>query len=252
MSLDGLSPNEAARSSQSDPFAQSAALLTRNYGKSLDTKLMAIDPFYALHELFLFCAFSQSQYFNMLESKLKADTRAQTSSQQVTDVSNLLYRQSILERHSGRLRETIAIIETRSSLYRSQSSDSSADAVTYQAAKTLLVNYQQLLARAESLSMQCQAQVTLLMNRNIIAESNKAIQQAQEVTKLTRLAFLFVPLSFTASFCGMNLWPFIPNGTSIWWWFAISTPLIIVSFIVLKWDIVRLWQGIYTGRKVEE
>ncbi|KAL8731033.1 MAG: hypothetical protein Q9166_003684 [cf. Caloplaca sp. 2 TL-2023] len=251
MSLGSLSSNGAVRSSSAEPFAQSATLLTRGYGKSLDTKLMANDPFYALHELFLFCAFSQSQYFNMLELKLNADIKAQASSQRVTDVSDLLYRQSISERHARRLRETIATIEARSNIYRSLSADTSTENNPQQAAKTLLMNYQQLLARAESLSMQCQAQVTLLMNRAMIAESNKAIQQAREITKLTRLAFIFVPLSFTASFCGMNLWPFDSHGGSVWWWFVMSAPLIAISFIVLKWDIVRLWQGIYTGHRKE-
>lgn len=243
MSLGDVAQHEAAGSSRNDPLTQSAALLTCDYGKTLDTKLLATDPFYALHELFQFSAFSLSQYFNMLESKMKADTKAQASSQQVTDVSDFLYRQSLFESHAGRLRNIIATIETRSSLYRTPSSDSSTESISRQAARTLLVDYKQLLARTENLSNQCQAQISLLMNRAMIAESNKAIQLAQEVTKLTRLAFVFVPLSFTASFCGMNLWPFVTNGGSLWWWSVMSAPLIVVSLVILRWDFVRLMQG---------
>lgn len=243
MSLDNLSRHEAA----GDPFTQSAALLTCDYGKTLDTKLLATDSFYALHEIFLFSAFSLSQYFNMLESKLNADTKSQASSQQVTDISNFLYRQSIFQSHAGRLQNIIATIETRSSLYRTPSPDSSTESISQQAARALLVDYKQLLARAENLSNQCQAQVSLLMNRAMIAESNKAIQQAREVAKLTRLAFVFVPLSFASSFCGMNLWPFVANGGPTWWWFVMSVPLIVVSFAVLKWDIVEVMQEFFTG-----
>ncbi|KAL8833098.1 MAG: hypothetical protein Q9170_004507 [Blastenia crenularia] len=249
MSLDNLPQNEAIFSPGNDLFSQSAALLTCDYGKTLDSKHSAIDPFYALHELFLFSAFSLAQYFNMLESKMTADTKAQASSQQVADISNFLYRQSIFEKHAVRLRQIIATIEARSSLHRSQASNTSTDSVPRQAARALLVDYQQLLARSENLSNQCQAQVSLLMNRAMITESNKAIQQAQEVTKLTRLAFIFIPLGFTSSFCGMNLWPFVATGGSVWWWFVMSAPLIIVSFVVLRWDVVRLWQGICTGLK---
>ncbi|KAL8939595.1 MAG: hypothetical protein Q9216_003275, partial [Gyalolechia sp. 2 TL-2023] len=169
-----------AGSSPDDPFSQSAALLTCDYGNTLDTQLMATDSFYALHELFCFSASSLSQYFNMLESKLNSDTKAQASSQQVTDISSFLYRQSILERHAGHLRETIAVIETRSGLYRTQSTYTSKESFPQQAARTLLVDYRQLLARADNLSKQCQRQVSLLMSRAMIAESNKAIQQARE------------------------------------------------------------------------
>ncbi|KAL8963644.1 MAG: hypothetical protein Q9193_000113 [Seirophora villosa] len=250
LSLDNLSRDEAASSSQNDPFLQSAALLTCDYGKTLNTKFLATDPFYALHELFVFSAFSLSQYFNMLESKLDSETKAQASSQQVIDISNLLYLQDILERHAGRLRETIATIETRSSLSRTSSSKPSAETVPQQAARTLLVDYEQLLARAETLSNRCHAQVSLHMNRALIAESNKAIQQAREVTKLTRLAFVYVPLSFAASFCGMNLRPFVTNdGGSMWWWFVMSAPLLAISFVLLECDVARLWQGVFTGQK---
>lgn len=251
MSLDHSTFHEAASSSPTNPFAQSSALLTRDYGKNLDPKLIASDSFYALHELYLFCAFSQSQYFNLLESKLDSEIKAQASSQQVADVSNLLYRQTVLERHAERLRGNISTIEARSDLYRSRLSNTSIESTGQQAAKTLLLDYEQLLNRAEVLSKRCQAQVSLLMNRAMIAESNKAIQQAKEVTNLTRLAFIFIPLSFTSSFCGMNLSPFVSTGGSVWWWFVMSAPLIFISFAVLKWDLMRLWRRIYHSNKAE-
>ena len=248
MSLGNSSSNEAG-SSAINPFAQSSGLLTRDYGKSLDTKLMATDPFYALHELFSFCAFSQSQYFNLLALKLDSDIMAQASSEHVADVTNLLYRQNILERHVNRLRDTIATIEARSGLQDPRLSYTSTGTPQQQAAKALLSNHQDLLARAESLSRSCQAQMALLMNRAMIAESNKAIKQAQEVTKLTKLAFVFVPLSFTASFCGMNLHPFVQTGGSVWWWFAISAPFVLVSFAFMRWDMMKLWKMVYELKK---
>ena len=38
-----------------------------------------------------------------------------------------------------------------------------------------------------------------------IVESQKAITEAEEVSKLTKLAFLFIPLTFVAGLCGMNV-----------------------------------------------
>ena len=246
MSKDTSFPDIASSSS---PFAQSSGRLISEYGKTLDTKLMAIDPFYALHELFLFCAFSQTQYLNLLESKLASETASQASSEKIEDQSHLLHHQQILQTHAGRLRENIATIKQRSSLNQPRTTDNLADNTQQQAARLLLTNYEHLLSQAERLSTQCQAQMALLMNHAMIAESNKAINQAREVTNLTRLAFVFVPLSFTASLCGMNLRPFVSSAHSIWWWFTISTPLLLVSLVVMKWDIVLIWEQVYKKRK---
>lgn len=248
MTADTSFPDTASSPS---PFAQSSSRLTSDYGKTLDTKLMAIDPFYALHELFLFCAFSQAQYLNMLESKLATETASQAASDKIEDQSQLLHHQQILRVHADRLRENIATIEQPSSLSQPRLADNPTDYTQQQAARLLLTNYQHLLSRAERLSAQCQAQMAQLMNQAMIAESNKAINQAQEVTNLTRLAFVFVPLSFTASICGMNLQPFIPNANSIWVWFAISTPVLLISLVFLRWDVLRLWDRMYKKRDKE-
>lgn len=55
------------------PFAQSAFLLpTKQYGQFLDADLMKRDPFYALHEVFSFCAHAESQLLNALRTKAEA------------------------------------------------------------------------------------------------------------------------------------------------------------------------------------
>jgi hypothetical protein len=38
-----------------------------------------------------------------------------------------------------------------------------------------------------------------------IVESEVAIKEAKEVSKLTELAFFFIPLTFVAGVCGMNI-----------------------------------------------
>lgn len=145
----------------------------------------------------------------------------------------------MLEVQANRLRRTIATIQAWSSLNQSKSSEEPRETPQKQAARSLLTDYQHLLSRTERLSSQCQAQLALLMNRAMIVESNKAIGQAQEATKLTRLAFVFVPLSFTASICGMNLWPFIANGPSLWVWFVVSTPFLLLSYVMMMFDVKK-------------
>jgi Mg2+ and Co2+ transporter CorA len=70
------------------------------------------------------------------------------------------------------------------------------------------------------------------MSSMSISESKKAISQAERVGKLTFLAFIFVPLSFTASFFGMNVKEF-GESTSLWWWAAFSVPLLSSALVIL-------------------
>lgn len=44
-----------------------------------------------------------------------------------------------------------------------------------------------------------------MMTTMSIVESDRAIREAEEVNKLTSLAFFFIPLSFSSSVCGMNI-----------------------------------------------
>ena len=224
-------------------FAQSSSLLHLDYGKTLDHQLMSCDPFYAMQELFLFCAFSEMQFLNMLESKISAHAPSTLLSRQPWNQSNLLYSQQILEFHADRLRENLETIKVRGGPSWPRPSDTALQRKSESAAKALERDYEHLLERIGILSGRCQARMNVLMNKAMIAESNKAIIQAEEVTKLTRLAFVYIPISFTASFFGMNLEPLVNNTTnSIWLWFVVSMPVLVISLVVMKWDLRNLWK----------
>ena len=235
--------DDASRSGTSPNFSQSSALLSSEYGKSLDEKLIATDQFYAFHELFQFCAFSYVQFLNIIESKLNSDTTLYTSSEQIEDQPNMLYQQRTLDVHVERLKGMIAAIQRHSCLREQPLTTSTIVSPQQQAAKSILTDFQHLLMRAERMSSQCQSQTTLLMNQAMIAESSKAIKQAKEVTKLTRLAFVFIPLGFTASICGMNLRPFTKDGSPLWIWIAISAPILLLSFLLMSFDVGKMMRG---------
>jgi len=62
-----------------------------------------------------------------------------------------------------------------------------------------------LLEQVDSVYLEIQETSTALMSTMSIIESGKAIEGAEEVTKLTELAFFFVPLGFSASIFGMQV-----------------------------------------------
>ena len=72
-------------------------------------------------------------------------------------------------------------------------------------------------------------------------EAQNALAQAKEVAKLTKLAFFFIPLSFTASLFGMNVMELDPGAAnSIWLWVTVSIPVLAISFTFMLVDIRKV------------
>ena len=225
----------------SSKLAQSSLLLHLDYGKLHDSSIMACDAFYALDELFTFCANSEIQFLNLMESKLSQETGYALLSNKNPQLSNLLYSQDILEEHAKRLRQNIETIRMRGGAKWPRASDPATKQKAEAAASSLLRDYEYLLYRAEELSERCRRGVGVIMSSTSIAESKRAIAQTHEVTKLTRLAFFYVPLTFTTSVFGMNLSPIAAGQQqSLWLWVAVSVPILFVSIFALVYDITAL------------
>lgn len=220
-------------------LAQAASFLRRDYGKLLEWPLMKVDPFYALHELFEFSASSELQFLNLIEDKLGPETTYEILAKAIPSLSNLLYHLEILQAHARRLTETIQKIKCRgNSQWPHAPEDTDLDKKAKESANILLRDYEFLLAKAQLLADRCEKGMGVIMNNANIAESKRAIIQAERVSKLTLLAFFYVPLSFTASFFGMNFKQFsIGPYLGLWVWFAASVPVLILSFLFYKWDV---------------
>ncbi|KAJ5728018.1 hypothetical protein N7493_004348 [Penicillium malachiteum] len=54
-----------------------------------------------------------------------------------------------------------------------------------------------------------------------LLDSRRSIDEAHAVTRLTELAFIFIPLSFAASVFGMQIKP-LANPVPIWWFFVVA------------------------------
>ncbi|KAI9733659.1 MAG: hypothetical protein M1834_003261 [Cirrosporium novae-zelandiae] len=221
---------------------QSASLLPLDYGRKLDAEMMICDAFYLLSDIFRFVAFTEVQFVNMLESKARKELDHTTLVRQDTPtLSNLLYYKQISERHISRLREIVDFIDSRSDLDWPKASKPSHQEIGESTAKSLLKDFRYLLLRTESVATNCDRGMDIVMNNVMIKESQKAILQAERVTKLTQLAFFFIPLSFTTSFFGMNFTQF-GNGAllNVWVWFAVSVPILLISLAFMFWDLTTI------------
>lgn len=187
---------------------QSASGLHRSYGQSLNPQVAFHDSFYALSEIFAFAAASEMQFLNLLKDKIanEIDSNALRSLED-RSLSNLSYTKHILDRHTLRLEENIRSLETCGSSFWPQIgglTDTKLQAKAAESSKSLLDDYVFLLSYAKELSRRCESGLQLVMQYVMLRESQKAIEQAAGVTRLTRLAFIYIPLSFTATLFGMN------------------------------------------------
>jgi hypothetical protein len=228
--------------SSTSKIVQSASLLHLDYGRDLDGDILAIDSFYALQEVFSFAAFAGAQFLNMLESQLTSEIdQSVLIEQKSPTLSNLLYNQQILERYILGIRNTIMCLESGSSGdWPRGSMDQEMRKKAADATQLLLRDYNHLSRQGQDLCQRCNRGMQIIMNNAMIKESREAISQAEGVAKLTRLAFIFIPLSFTASFFGMNVFQLGSGVVSIWVWFVVSFPIFTISVLSMKFDLVAV------------
>ena len=167
-------------------------------------------------------------------------------------IANLLHNKEDLDRHIQSISETISIIQNRSGSNWPKATMPAQVQIVDATVRALLEDFQCLQTRANTLSAQCDKGMTIIMNNANIRESRRAILQAEGVAKLTRLAFVFIPLSFTASFFGMNFAELGTDHMSVWVYFAVSFPIILISYALLKWNIVQLWERLDTRTRATQ
>lgn len=71
---------------------------------------------------------------------------------------------------------------------------------------------------------------SLISNMSLL-ESRRSIDEAHAVTRLTELAFIFIPLSFSASIFGMQVESFA-NPVPIWYFFVVATVATSFSYLM--------------------
>ena len=193
--------DDTASTTRQDQFASH---LPTDYGRSLRPTLMSRDPFYSLTEVFDFAASSQMEFLNLIDIKLDKYTSL-PSSQDFQSLPNLTYTKQILYRHIQKTQRILDSIKNAQHPRWSKDPSESGSRKAAIAANNLEQDFMHLLDRATTLHQRTTEAITVLMSSISISESQRAMEQAQRVGKLTFLAFFFVPLSFTTSFFGMNV-----------------------------------------------
>ncbi|RMZ91084.1 hypothetical protein DV736_g1664, partial [Chaetothyriales sp. CBS 134916] len=197
-------------------FAQNAAQLHLNYGKTLNHSTMCFSPFYAVSEVFTLVAIAESKFLNMLSQKLARDSAnvltdettfdSSADDRNVSAQAELVRNREILDDHIQCLRNVLTFLrrQREMELWSNLVFSDVNQSIFRSAVMEIEHDFQHLQQRAEDLHGRCQSAMLTAMNSATIAESRRGLTQARSIFKFTVLASLYLPFSFASSFMGMN------------------------------------------------
>jgi Mg2+ and Co2+ transporter CorA len=170
-----------------------------------------------MSDLFRHSACSFNQMVNML--KLDIEDALRTAHRHETlSLADLRYKKDVLDEHTAYLRDVVDFLTTgyklwsvsdQNGLYSisngsKQSTENAKIAdITDETREELLKDFRTLLYRVEKLASRCLDGTQIILSGAQLRESQKGIEQAEEVKMLTILVFFFAPLSFVTSIFSM-------------------------------------------------
>lgn len=221
--------------------AQNICVLPFQYGSQLDRELACKDALYALSEILQFASSSESQFLNLLHTRIRHELsfigREIGGNHNAISLLNLKYIKTQLTSHIDRLNKTASTLHNRHTLGW-PCCEPHTSALADQTAKALLMDLTYLLQRGKALKKECEYGMATLANSSILEESRRAFENAERVRKLTVLATIFIPLSFTCSIYGMNFKELGTGELPLWIWAATTGVVLILSSFVYHLDLI--------------
>ena len=266
-------------------FQQSTTILPLQYDSLIGlvdlSRRAAQDPLHMCTPLFAHAAFSEVQFLNLMESRIRIQIDSIAEGISVDALGTFQYFSGILDRHARQLKESIRALcklidqsNHESNSVRAESpmprstvppsigmrrhmseigtprnigSSNFENAFT---AKALWGDFEQLYDRCIELSRMCTQGMNLAMNNAAIEESRKVIEQSERLKKLTLLATFFIPLTFCTSLFGMNIDLLGQEDVRFWWFFVLCLPVTLSAYILYLWDfqlLKRYWGRFWKG-----
>lgn len=254
-------------------LAQALSFLPYELCSSIDHAMARKIPFYALHNIFRLIAASEHQLLNLMEQKIQDVSKSENSYDHRNSIAEVFAMKKLVDRHRERLRGVLQVVEARGGPVWRELASSVVEAIGMadqasvhgagkrteqvpprdmgkeagQAAESLQRTFYELAQRAKAISALCQDETARLSHDSVVHEAQRSIQQAEGLSKLTFVAFIFVPLSFTTSFFGMNISELNASGQPIWVWFVLSVPILAASLLAWWLDVTRrrrIWAGV--------
>lgn len=236
--------------------AQSLAIFPEGYGHGVDWSLAKSDRFHVLSDVFRLAAFSQKQLLNVMKEKIVKETNRMSLNNEKPTLTNLLHFRDILQDQLSNTSYMLQSIDghewiSRAGHRSTLGISNDQKGVSDPALAEIYSLFQDLQSQTQSLYEKCTQGMTVISNNSMLVESQRAIQQAKLITKLTLVAFVYLPFTFTAGFFGMNFKELDADSMHLWIFFAVSLPLMFVTmaFFVLDAQAIRkVLQALHIAR----
>ena len=203
---------------------QSASLLSKNYGMSLDTTAMS-DPLHVLSELFIFIAKSECQYLDMIRAVLDDNITSKqlNDTQDKIEIRNILiFSYRGLEHRRDKIKDTIGFL-------KSQFAELPAAEDT--TVSRVLRDFEYLFGQTEDLMRRCDHEWNVVMSGAAVEDAQWSRDNSENQKKLTWLATIYIPLSFSCSLFGMTFFSLDSLRQGFILWLVVTLSLYIVTFL---------------------
>jgi hypothetical protein len=233
-------PDLAPCPDDSGSLIQAAAHLPREFHLTIDHTIARIDPLYALSPIFLFAATEANSFlagmlrrYEIIAGSLWDPAHAKTF------MEELILSKHLLDDNASRQEQVVRFLQAPQLAVWADRLDAQQRLVADKAKKFVEADFEYLRTRCRQLSSHHQEAISILTSVAALAESRKQITLATQVTKLTILASVFLPLSFCTGIFGMNFVEL--EGLRIWIWGVVTVVIGVVTLVVYGWDERREW-----------
>lgn len=209
--------------------------LPKEHHLFLDHAIAAQDPIYALYPIFRFTASSAKQAMSMITQQYEiiSSTRWDRSLWR-THLDQLVLQKHILDDHVCQHQAALRFWTSSDHEHWTKTLTTDQAKTATKAKDSISDDYEYLIQRCRALSDHHSTAINILTATASLAEAEESIQVAKQVTKLTVLATIFLPLSFCASIFGMNFREL--NNLSIWIWIVVTVVTGIATLVTYRWS----------------
>jgi len=199
-----------------------------------DQELIARDPFFLVGQLLLTSALSWNQSLNFVEENIRGCQFAFSKDADLA-LEQLRYNISFVDRARSYLRDNLAAIDQASFQPQTCLNDELLEKAARKNRDMLIKDHEWIINRCNSLISRCEVISGSLMSMASLEASQRSIQESYHINRLTKLAFIFIPMSFTASVFGMNVAEMAKNP-SIWVFFLVAAPVVGLTCLAMNWE----------------
>lgn len=203
----------------------------------IDMALLHADPFFLLGSILSTVAQSWTPILNLMNECI-----SEFHSAKVTEINPLLetLRQyvGILNRVEEILSEGLRWIEQGGCESWPSASEEPLRERKQSFQKLLQADFETLQKRCLAITRDCESATNLLVSYSQLVSSERGVDQAAQVHSLTKLASVFVPVSFAATLFGMNVKE-LKDNPSVWNYAVLAGCLAVVTLLALNWDLTK-------------